>query len=490
MASKLDLSFSSTIPDGGQTVICLVAEGGTLLPTLDKAVAAAVISAMSAAQFTGEVNKSLTLFLEAGVFVLVGTGAGVEAGSAAEEIGGRVFSAVDGLETKRACLPDQALGDEVMADMLMGMMSAAYHFEDYFTETAKREKTVQVTIVSATLEETHPAVSDRMGLIKGVEMARNLVFEPPNTLFPVEFASRCMVLEALGVEVSVLDEEAMAELGMGALLGVGQGSRRESRLVIMNWRGGADENPLALVGKGVTFDTGGISLKPAKGMEDMKFDMGGAAAVTGTMMAIASRKVARNVVGVIGLVENMPDGNAQRPGDVVTSMAGKTIEVINTDAEGRLVLADALHYTQTRFKPQAMVDLATLTGAIIVALGKEYGGMFSNSDGLSDQLSMAGKATLEPVWRMPLGKAYHQQLKSHIADMKNIGGPAGGSITAACFLERFVTDTPWAHLDIAGKAWADKATKTVPKGGTGFGVRLLSRLVDDWHPVDTVTDDS
>jgi leucyl aminopeptidase len=290
--------------------------------------------------------------------------------------------------------------------------------------------------------------------------------------------------------VSVLDEEAMAELGMGALLGVGQGSRRESRLVIMNWRGGADENPLALVGKGVTFDTGGISLKPAKGMEDMKFDMGGAAAVTGTMMAIASRKVARNVVGVIGLVENMPDGNAQRPGDVVTSMAGKTIEVINTDAEGRLVLADALHYTQTRFKPQAMVDLATLTGAIIVALGKEYGGMFSNSDGLSDQLSMAGEATLEPVWRMPLGKAYHQQLKSHIADMKNIGGPAGGSITAACFLERFVTDTPWAHLDIAGKAWADKATKTVPKGGTGFGVRLLSRLVDDWQPVDTVTDDS
>jgi leucyl aminopeptidase len=377
-----------------------------------------------------------------------------------------------------------------MADMLMGMMSAAYHFEDYFTETTKREKTVQVTIVSDSLEESHPAISDRMGLMKGVEMARNLVFEPPNRLFPVEFASRCTVLETLGVEVSILDEEAMAELGMGALLGVGQGSRRESRLVVMNWRGGADEDPIALVGKGVTFDTGGISLKPAKGMEDMKFDMGGAAAVTGTMMAIASRKVARNVVGVIGLVENMPDGNAQRPGDVVTSMAGKTIEVINTDAEGRLVLADALHYTQMRFKPQAMVDLATLTGAMIVALGKEYAGVFSNSDGLSDQLSKAGEATLEPVWRMPLGKAYHQQLKSHIADMKNIGGPAGGSITAACFLERFVTDTPWAHLDIAGKAWADKVTKTVPKGGTGYGVRLLSRLVDDWQSVDAVANDS
>ncbi|MGB2159844.1 MAG: leucyl aminopeptidase, partial [Candidatus Puniceispirillaceae bacterium] len=457
-------------------------------PTLDKAVAAAVIAAMSAAQFTGEANKSLTLFLEAGVFVLVGTGTEVGAGSVAEEVGGRIFSAVDGLEAKRACLPDQGLGDEIMADMLMGMMSAAYHFEEYFTETTRRENSVQITLVSDSLEESHQAISDRMGLMKGVEMARNLVFEPPNKLFPVEFATRCTALEDLGVDVSILDDDAMAELGMGALLGVGQGSRRDSRLVVMNWRGGADEAPIALVGKGVTFDTGGISLKPAKGMEDMKFDMGGAAAVTGTMMAVASRKVARNVVGVIGLVENMPDGNAQRPGDVVTSMSGKTIEVINTDAEGRLVLADALHYTQTQFKPQAMVDLATLTGAMIVALGKEYAGVFSNSDGLSEQLSKAGSATLEPVWRMPLGKAYHQQLKSHIADMKNIGGPAGGSITAACFLERFVTDTPWAHLDIAGKAWADKATKTVPKGGTGYGVRLLSRLIDDWQQVDVNAD--
>ncbi|MEC8643263.1 MAG: leucyl aminopeptidase [Pseudomonadota bacterium] len=490
MASKLDLTFSSHVPDGGQAVICLVAAGGTLLPTLDKAAAAAVIAAMSAAQFTGEPNKSLTLFLGTGVFVVIGTGAEIGAGSAAEEVGGRILSVIEALETKRACLPDQGLGDEVMADILMGMMSAAYHFEDYFTETPKKESSVQVTIVSNSLDVSHPDVSDRMGLMKGVEMARNLVFEPSNTLFPVEFATRCTALEKLGIEVSVLDEDAMAELGMGALLGVGQGSRRESRLVVMNWRGGAEEAPIALVGKGVTFDTGGISLKPAKGMEDMKFDMGGAAAVTGTMMAIASRKVARNVVGVIGLVENMPDGNAQRPGDVVTSMSGKTIEVINTDAEGRLVLADALHYTQTKFKPQAMVDLATLTGAMIVALGKEYAGVFSNSDGLCEQLSRAGTATLEPVWRMPLGKPYHQQLKSHIADIKNIGGPAGGSITAACFLERFVTDTPWAQLDIAGKAWADKATKTVPKGGTGYGVRLLSKMVDDWQPVDVTTDDS
>ena len=282
----------------------------------------------------------------------------------------------------------------------------------------------------------------------------------------------------------------MKALGMGALLGVGQGSRRESRMVVMNWRGGKGEAPLALVGKGVTFDTGGISLKPPKGMEDMKWDMGGAAAVTGAMAAIAGRKVARNVVGVIGLVENMPDGNAQRPGDVVTSMAGKTIEVINTDAEGRLVLADALHYTETRFEPAMMVNLATLTGAILVSLGKEYGGLFSNSDELAAQLTQAGMATEEKLWRMPMGKAYDKMLKSHIADMKNIGGPYGGSITAACFLERFVSKTPWAHLDIAGKAWSDKATATVPKGGSGFGVRLLNRLIDNWTVAHITKNDS
>ena len=240
---------------------------------------------------------------------------------------------------------------------------------------------------------------------------------------------------------------------------------------------------MALVGKGVTFDTGGISLKPPKGMEDLNWDIGGAAAVTGAMAAIAGRKIGKNVVGVIGLVENMPDGNAQRPGDVVLSMSGKTIEVINTDAEGRLVLADALQYTETRFKPRMMVNLATLTGAIIVSLGKEFGGMFTNSSGLAAQLRAAGAVTGEPVWHMPLGAAYHKMLKSHIADLKNIGGPYGGAITAACFLENFVNDTPWAHLDIAGKAWSDKATPTVPKGGTGYGVRLLNQLVDDWQEV-------
>ena len=483
MASKLDLTFSNIAPEGDHALVCIVGAKGKLFPSLDKDIAASVIAAMATAQFTGEADKSLTLHLEAMTVILIGVGDGLAAGSAAEAVGGRVFSAVSALQSKRAFLPDQGIADEVLADLVLGMQSAAYHFETYFTETTSRVGTVQVTIVSDSVTAETPVVADRFALMAGVAMARDLAFEPANKLYPVVFADRCAELAHLGLEVSILDEEAMADLGMGALLGVGQGSRRESRLVVMNWRGGGEEAPIALVGKGVTFDSGGISLKPGKGMEDMKWDMGGAGAVTGTMMAIAGRKVARNVVGVIGLVENMPDGNAQRPSDVVTSMSGKTIEIINTDAEGRLVLADALHYTETKFKPQVMVNLATLTGAMIVALGKEYAGMFTNSDGLAEQLSQAGTATLEPVWRMPLGKAYHQQLKSHIADMKNIGGPAGGSITAACFLERFVMETPWAHLDIAGKAWADKSTATVPKGGSGYGVRLLSQMVDDWQPV-------
>jgi len=483
MATKLDLTFSNTAPEGDHAVVCLVGAKGKLFPALDKDAAASVIAAMATAQFTGEVDKSLTLHLETRTVILIGVGDGPAAGSAMEAVGGRIFAAVSALQSKRGFLPDQGIADEALADVVLGMHSSAYHFDTYFTETASSAASVQVTIVSDSVTAETPVIADRLALMAGVAMARDLAYEPANKLYPVAFAERCAELAKLGLEVSILDEEAMAELGMGALLGVGQGSARESRLVVMNWRGGGEEAPIALVGKGVTFDSGGISLKPGKGMEDMKWDMGGAGAVTGTMMAIAGRKVARNVVGVIGLVENMPDGNAQRPSDVVTAMSGKTIEIINTDAEGRLVLADALHYTETRFKPQAIVNLATLTGAMIVALGKEYAGMFTNSDGLADQLSAAGTATLEPVWRMPLGKAYHQQLKSHVADMKNIGGPAGGSITAACFLERFISETPWAHLDIAGKAWADKSTATVPKGGSGYGVRLLSRMVDDWQPV-------
>jgi leucyl aminopeptidase len=289
-------------------------------------------------------------------------------------------------------------------------------------------------------------------------------------------------LAELGVEISVLDDKDMAALGMGALLGVAQGSRRPARLLVMKWdgTGGSQERPVALVGKGVTFDTGGISIKPAAGMEDMKWDMGGAGAVAGAMKALAGRKAKAYVVGVCGLVENMPDGNAQRPGDIVTSMSGQTIEVLNTDAEGRLVLCDALHWVQEKYNPEYVVDLATLTGAIIVSLGSEYAGLFSNSDELADKLTAAGKASGDPLWRFPLSKAYDKMIDSPIADMKNIGGKGAGSITAAQFLGRFIKDgVKWAHLDIAGTVWADKAGPVWDKGATGFGVRLLDRFVAD-----------
>ena len=274
----------------------------------------------------------------------------------------------------------------------------------------------------------------------------------------------------------------MKRLGMGALLGVGQGSERDSQLVVMRWEGAArSKKPIAFVGKGVTFDTGGISLKPGPGMHDMKWDMGGAGTVSGLMMALAGRKAKVNAIGVIGLVENMPDGMAQRPGDIVTSLSGQTIEILNTDAEGRLVLADALWYTQERFKPSLMIDLATLTGAIIISLGHEHAGMFSNDDKMSEQLAKAGRATGEKVWRMPLDDAYDKKINCDAADMKNIGGRDGGSITAAQFLQRFVNKVPWAHLDIAGVAWSSKDAPTIPRGGTSFGVRLLDRFVSDNH---------
>jgi leucyl aminopeptidase len=483
MANKLKLVLSSAAPEGDVVTICLIGTNATIIPHLDKTTAAELIAAMGSAQFTGAKGKSLTLYGAAGTYLLIGVGDAPEAGRDAEDIGGNIFKALEATAQKRGHMPEHRLADDVIADLVLGMRLAGYHFEEYFTETDSVSETISLTLTADGIDEQHALIADRNALVNGVCLARDLVFEPANKLYPTVYADRCETLVELGLEVDVLDEAEMENLGMGALLGVGQGSRRESRMVVMNWKGGGSEAPVALVGKGVTFDTGGISLKPPKGMEDMKWDMGGSAAVTGAMCAIAGRKVQRNVVGVIGLVENMPDGNAQRPGDVVTAMSGKTIEVINTDAEGRLVLADALHYTETRFKPQAMVNLATLTGAILVSLGKEYAGMFSNSDDLSAQLAVAGEATDEKLWRMPMGEAYDKMLKSHIADMKNIGGPYGGSITAACFLERFVDGTPWAHLDIAGKAWSDKATATVPKGGTGFGVRLLNRMIDQWTDV-------
>ena len=490
MPTKLQLTFAADTPKGDVITICLIDEGGQILPSLDQDVAAYLIDAMAALKFTGADGKTMHVYHDQTSYLLGGIGAGLSAGKGAENLGGRLFSALAETEAKRGWFLEHRLDDEVLADICFGAELSSYHFDKYFTDNKSDDLLVQLVVGGSETQADSPLMADRKALANGVFVARDLVFEPANRLFPESFASRCSELEELGLEVEILDEAAMERLGMGALLGVGQGSRRDSRLVVMNWLGGGDEAPLALVGKGVTFDTGGISLKPAKGMEDMKWDMGGAAAVTGAMAAIAGRKVSTNVVGVIGLVENMPDGNAQRPGDVVTAMSGKTIEVINTDAEGRLVLADALHYTETRFKPRMIVNLATLTGAIIASLGKEFGGMFTNSNGLAKQLRAAGERTAEPVWHMPMGAAYHRMLKSHIADMKNIGGPYGGAITAACFLAKFVDDTPWAHLDIAGKAWSDKTTATVPKGGTGYGVRLLNQLIDNWQDVTRDIDDA
>ena len=373
------------------------------------------------------------------------------------------------------------------AEFALGVRLRAYKFEKYKTKKsdsdANGDETLVVDVGVEDPAAARQAHAPREASAEGVELARDLVNEPPNVLFPESFAERATALRSLGVEVEVLDEEAMTKLGMGALLGVGQGSARESRLVAMRWRGAKDakSQPVAFVGKGVCFDSGGISIKPAAGMEDMKGDMGGAACVVGLMHALARRKAKVNAVGVIGLVENMPDAGAYRPGDILTSMSGQTIEVINTDAEGRLVLADALCYVKKTDSPRFIVDLATLTGAIIVALGHENAGMFANDDELAGRLTSSGLATGETVWRMPLGAAYDKLIDSKFADMKNTGGRNGGAVTAAQFLKRFVDDTPWAHLDVAGVAMSSPANEINTSWGSGWGVRLLDRLVADHY---------
>jgi leucyl aminopeptidase len=369
------------------------------------------------------------------------------------------------------------------AEVAFGATLRNWRMDKYRTKLPETSKpTVDSFTVVAAPKEASAHWTSYHAVAEGVALTKELVTEPANIIYPESFVERCQHLKELGVEISVLDDKDMAALGMGALLGVAQGSRRPARLLVMKWdgTGGAQQRPVALVGKGVTFDTGGISIKPAAGMEDMKWDMGGAGAVAGAMKALAGRKAKAYVVGVCGLVENMPDGNAQRPGDVVTSMSGQTIEVLNTDAEGRLVLCDALHWVQQKYNPEYIVDLATLTGAIIVSLGSEYAGLFSNSDELADKLTAAGKASGDPLWRFPLSKAYDKMIDSPIADMKNIGGKGAGSITAAQFLGRFIKDgVKWAHLDIAGTVWADKPGPVWDKGATGFGVRLLDRFVAD-----------
>jgi len=376
---------------------------------------------------------------------------------------------------------------EAISDVLLGIELRAYSFEVYKTKKKEGEGSEPgpsaITAMVPNKTAVKRAHRSREAIAQGVNLARTLVNEPANILYPGEFADRAAALEKLGVDVEVMDEKQLKKLGMRALLGVGQGSSRDSHVVIMRWNGAPDESvrPVAIVGKGVTFDTGGISIKPAASMEDMKGDMAGAACVVGLMHALAARKARAHVIGAIGLVENMPGGNAQRPGDIVSSLSGQTIEIINTDAEGRLVLADVLWHVQTHFKPQIMVDLATLTGAILVALGQEYAGLFSNNDELAERLSKAGEATGEKVWRLPLGPAYDKLIDSRFADMKNTGGRFGGSITAAQFLQRFVGETPWAHLDIAGTGMSSPNSDINRSWGSGWGVRLLDRLIAEHY---------
>ncbi|WP_333683115.1 leucyl aminopeptidase [Pontibaca methylaminivorans] len=370
------------------------------------------------------------------------------------------------------------------AELALGIALRAYRFDAHKTAKEGEDAPLDpapVTIQISDPEAAEAALAPLLAVAEGVHMTRDLVNEPANVLTTSEFAERLRAMEDLGLRVEVLEEDRLAELGMRNLLAVGQGSDSPTKVVVMEWQGGEQGRaPLALVGKGVVFDTGGISLKPGAGMEDMTMDMGGAGTVAGTMRALARRKAKANVVGLVGIVENMPSGNAVRPGDVVRSMKGDTVEIINTDAEGRLVLSDVLWYAQERFNPEGIIDLATLTGAIIIGLGHENAGVFSNDDALCDAFLAAAKAEGEGAWRMPLGKAYDDMLKSRVADMKNVGGRAAGSITAAQFLQRFVKEgTPWVHLDIAGVAMIKEGTDYAPKGATGWGVAALNRLVAD-----------
>jgi leucyl aminopeptidase len=442
--------------------------------------------ALAASRFTGAKGQTLDILAPEGMAAdrLVVVGAGKRdaySGLAAEHAAATAYNAVktSGLTTLRI----EGAG-AFAADAALGVRLASYRFDRYRTkEAAEKKPSVKaVQVVADDLDAARAAFGPLSAIADGVTFTRDLVSEPPNVLFPTEFASRVKALETLGLEVEVLGEAEMSRLGMGSLLAVGQGSIRDSQLVVIRWNGASDPNaqPVAFIGKGVCFDTGGISIKPADGMEDMKWDMGGAGAVAGLMHALAGRKAKVNAVGILGLVENMPDGNAYRPGDVLTSMSGQTIEVINTDAEGRLVLADALWYCQDRFKPKFMIDLATLTGAIIISLGNDLAGCFSNDDALAGRILDAAKAEDEGMWRMPMPDAYNKQIDSMIADMKNTGGRPGGSITAALFLKRFVNGVPWAHLDIASTAWKKpSAVPTIPDGAVGYGVRLLNRLVAD-----------
>jgi leucyl aminopeptidase len=494
MADTIRIDFQPFAePEAGDLVV-FVGDDLKLAPSVASRFVALpdlVARAAAAERFKGKAQSALVIAAPhglGGIERLVVLGLGPEAerdtqpwrltgGVLAGKVGGRsatVWTDIPGVENPA----------EAAAEMALGARLRAYKFDRYKTKKKEgdEDRATRITFALSDATASREADKSRAGLAQGVNLARDLVNEPPNVLYPMEFARRAEELKGLGVEVEVLDKAALERIGMRALLAVGQGSGHPSCVVIMRWHGGAKENaPVAFIGKGVCFDSGGISIKPSGGMEDMKGDMAGAACVVGLMHALASRGAKANVIGAIGLTENMPDGEAQRPGDIITTLSGQTVEMVNSDAEGRLVLGDVLWYVQERYKPAFMVDLATLTGAILVALANEHAGLFSNNDELASRLTAAGLVTGERVWRMPLAPEYDKLIDSKFADMKNTGGRHGGSITAAQFLQRYVRDVPWAHLDIAGTGMNAPQSEINKSWGSGWGVRLLDRLVQDYY---------
>jgi len=494
MSNRPSISFSKIATPTKGAVIVLSADGLEMGEAARACDPDGVLPrAAKVNEFKGALASSLDVVAPSGKSYdrLVAIGAG-KPGELKEDswlrIGGATYAAARKGDTASVVLdlPETEISAADAAHVALGILLRSYSFDKYKTKKKdgedgkKASKPARFSILCADPAGAKRAFEELEGVGDGVLLARELVNEPANILGTIEFADKAAELEKLGVKIEILTEKEMKKLGMGALLGVAQGSAKPPRMVVMQWNGAkAKEKPIAFIGKGVVFDSGGISIKPAGSMEDMKGDMAGAAAVTGLMHALAARKAKANVVGIIGLVENMLDGTAQRPGDIVTSMSGQTIEVINTDAEGRLVLADALWYCNDRFEPEFMIDLATLTGAVLVALGNVHAGLFSNDDALSEKLLASGLSTGERLWRLPLGTEYDKMIDSKNADMKNVGGRHAGSITAAQFLKRFVKETPWAHLDIAGTGMSSPSSEINQSWASGFGVRLLDRLVAD-----------
>jgi leucyl aminopeptidase len=486
---SITVSFASSRPEDDSALVLPIHKGEVLdnaLKGLSDEDSAALKRAAASSRFEGDLGAIVEIFAKTGDesrrILLVGTGNGADT-EAYEKAGGAVAARLLTSGVKAITFDaNTASAKHAGSRMAFGALQRSWRLETYRTKAPEKSKRTLEAITVVADDREAKGWTHFEAVYAGIALARELVTEPPNVIHPQGFVERCRQLEQHGVSIEVLDRDEMTELGMGALLGVAQGSVREPKLLVMRWdgTGGTQEKPVAFVGKGVTFDTGGISLKPGAGMEDMKFDMGGAAAVAGTMRALAGRKAKAHVVGVCGLVENMPSGNAMRPSDVVTTMSGQTVEVLNTDAEGRLVLCDAMHWVQEQYHPDVMIDLATLTGAMIISLGFEHGGCFANDDGLADELIAAGQTSGDKLWRMPLGKAYDKLIDSPIADIKNVGPREAGSITAAQFLQRFVQNgVKWAHLDIAGMVWMKTTSNLWDKGATGYGVRLLDRFIAD-----------